>query len=137
MIIVAIMHTSLLLIAQAGATKQDVHAATHAALQSDACFGHGFWHPWPGHWLHDIRFVVHVFAHAEAVEAHATAHDGSGFTDAASVCAAWAASPPSGAASVDSTLRAPSSTMSSHPFDASISTRAAHPFTMRSRPPTM
>lgn len=142
-IIVTIWHTLSWLIAQAGARKHDVHAAMHAALQSDACFGHGFWHPWTGHWLHDTRFVLHVFAHAEAVEAHTTAHDGSGVTGAtgvtgaASVWTAWAASPASAAASVDSTLRAPSSTMSSHPFDASIRTRAAHFFTMRNGPPTV
>jgi hypothetical protein len=65
MVIVAIGHTSLFVIAQAGAARQEVHAAMQAALQSDACFGHCFWHSHPGHWYEQAtRLAEHVCAHA-------------------------------------------------------------------------
>lgn len=114
--------------------------------------------------MHDIMFVAQVCAHAEAVAAHFTGghEETSGAPAAASADAdsgAWtaasavaAAPTASGAASggvrgagcmtssrasLDSTLHGPSSTTSSHPFDTSITTMAAHALTMRHRSPTV
>jgi hypothetical protein len=117
--------------------------------------------------MHDIMVVAQVCEHAEAVAAHSTGGheetsgapaaasadaDSGACTAASAVAAAPVASTASGAASggvrgagcatssrasLDSTPHGPSSTTSSHPFDASITTMAAHALTMRHRSPTV
>jgi hypothetical protein len=138
MVIVAIVQTFLPFIAQAETAKQDLQAFAQPTLQSDAWVWHCFGHPWPEHGdVHDVRFVVHVCAHVEAVVAHAIGHDASGIADPTSaagwVSAASAVSTtavaPSSAASASATLRAPSFTISEHPFDRRIRTIGAHAFT--------
>ena len=142
MVIVAIVQASLPFIAQARTAKQELQAFAQATLQSDAWVWHCFGHPWPEHGdVHDLRFVVHVCAHAEAAVAHAIGHDASGIADptsaagwglvasAASAVSATAVAP-SSAASASATLRAPSFTISEHPFDTKMRTSGTHTFTM-------
>jgi hypothetical protein len=139
-----IEHTFPGFVPQPGATRQAPQTSRQLALQADAWLGHSLLQSWPVHDMHDIRSALQVCTHAEAAIAHEVAHDASGLGDpvSAEAGAVWAASAPASAglpdassvvssrASAGSTLRAPSSTMSSHPLDASARTTATRTFTM-------
>jgi hypothetical protein len=128
----AIEHTVLRFIAQAGAAKQDLHASVHATLQADAWVWHCFAHPWLAHGdMHDVRFVVHACAHAEAVAVHTMGHDASGIAVAASAAGwVWAASAWSAASAVSTAVvataaSAASGAASKSALDASVTCSAA------------